>query len=418
MNAQDSPDPFAALPDHVDRKLILPIGVAEGPEFLTRPFEFMASLHDTHPPIFYTTSEHAYPAWVTIKNRDAFFVLRNPEIFSANGSVPFPRDPANFFPMLPAEMDPPAHRQYRELLEPVFTPAAMARLEDKIRTLTNDLIDRFVEQGSCEFTTDLGRPLPVSIFLDLMGLPQSMRDTFVDWAMGLLHSQSHEAAVESMGAICAYLDEVIREKTGNPDQGVISRIVHGKINGAPMTGPEIFGYTFFLFIAGLDTVFAALNNIFVWLAQNPARRAEICQRLDNMDAVVEELLRVFTVTFAGRTLTRDYEFNGVQMRAGDRITCLLPATNYDPDVFENPKEVNFDRPRRPNLSFAGGVHSCLGAHLARMEIRIVISEFLKRIPDFELQPGTQIEYWPGGVVGPKQVPLRWQRRAAGPTIQG
>lgn len=212
-----------------------------------------------------------------------------------------------------------------------------------------------------------------------------------------------------MGAICAYLDEVIREKTGNPDQGVISRIVHGKINGVAMTGPEVFGYTFFLFIAGLDTVFAALNNIFVWLAQNPARRAEMCQRLDNMDAVVEELLRVFTVTFAGRTLTRDYEFNGVQMRAGDRITCLLPATNYDPDVFENPKEVNFDRPRRPNLSFAGGVHSCLGAHLARMEIRIVISEFLRRIPDFELQSGTQIEYWPGGVVGPKQVPLRWQR---------
>lgn len=409
MNTQQPLDQFADIPEHVDRKLILPIGIAEGPDFLARPFEFMASLHDTHPSIFYTTAEHAPPSWVAIKSRDAFFVLRNPEIFSANGSVPFPRDPDNFFPMLPAEVDPPDHRKYRELLEPMFTPAAMARLEDKIRTLTNDLIDRFIEQGSCEFTTDLGRPLPVSVFLDLMGLPQSMRDTFVEWAMGLLHSQSYEAAVESMGAICAYLEEVIQEKAENPDDGVISRIVHGKINNAPLSGPEVFGYTFFLFIAGLDTVFAALNNIFVWLAQNPDRRAEICQRLDNMEAVVEELVRVFTVTFINRGLTRDYEFNGVRMRAGDRIIALLPATNYDPDVFENPKEVNFDRPRRPNLSFAGGAHSCLGAHLARLEIKIVITEFLKRIPDFELQPGTQVEYWPGGVVGPKLVPLRWQR---------
>lgn len=408
MNAQHPSDSFSDIADHVDRKLILPIGVAEGPEFLARPFEFMASLHDTHPPIFYTTSEQAYPAWVLIKNRDAFFTLRNPDLFSANGAVPFPRDPDNFFPMLPVEMDPPTHRKYREVLEPIFTPVAMARLEDKITTLTNDLIDRFIDQGSCEFTTALGRPLPVSVFLDLMGLPQSMRDTFVDWAMGLLHSQNQEKAAESMGAICAYLEEAIRDKAATPDNGIVSRIVHGKIEGEPMSGPEIFGYTFFLFIAGLDTVFAALNNIFVWLARNPDRRAEICQRLDHLDAVVEELLRVFTVTFAGRTLTRDYEFNGVQMRAGDRITCLLPATNYDPDVFEDPKEVRFDRPRRPNLSFAGGNHSCLGAHLARLEIKVVIREFLRRIPDFELQAGTHIEYWPGGVVGPKVVPLQWQ----------
>lgn len=401
-------DSFSNIPPHVDRKLILPIGIAEGPEFLTRPFEFMAGLHDTHPPIFYTTSDHTYPAWVLIKNPDAFFALRHPEIFSACGSVPFPRDPANFFPMLPVELDPPVHRSYRQLLEPLFTPAAMTRLEQSIRQRTNDLIDRFVGQGCCEFTTDLGRPLPVSVFLDLMGLPQSMRDTFVDWAMGLLHSHSHEVAGQSMAAIGAYLGEVIAEKAAAPDDGVISHIVHGRVDGAPMSPPEVFGYTFFLFIAGLDTVFAALNNIFVWLARHPERRAEIRARSDRMEGVVEELLRAFTVTFAARTLARDYEFNGVQMRKGDRVTCLLPATNYDPQVFERPREIDFDRPRRPNLSFAGGAHSCLGAHLARLEIKVVIGEFLRRIPDFELKPGTRIEYWPGGVVGPKVVPLQWQ----------
>jgi cytochrome P450 len=89
------------------------------------------------------------------------------------------------------------------------------------------------------------------------------------------------------------------------------------------------------------------------------------------------------------------------------VTSILPAANYDPDVFPNPKEVNFQRPRKPILAFAGGVHSCMGAHLARMEVKVCITEFLRRIPDFHITPGARIEYWPGGVVGPKLLPLSW-----------
>jgi cytochrome P450 len=113
------------------------------------------------------------------------------------------------------------------------------------------------------------------------------------------------------------------------------------------------------------------------------------------------------VTFSGRTLTQDHEMHGVKMRKGDKVTSILPAANYDPRVFDNPKMVNFRRTRKPNLAFAGGVHSCMGAHLARMELKVSISEFLRRIPNFEVKPGTKIEYWPGGVVGPKTLPLRW-----------
>jgi len=183
--------------------------------------------------------------------------------------------------------------------------------------------------------------------------------------------------------------------------------VHGKAAGEPLTPQEVFGFTFFLFIAGLDTVFATLNNVFVWFAQNPDRRREVLANPDNIDATVEELLRVFSVTFSGRTLTQDYEMRGVKFKKGDKITSILPAANYDPAAFENPKEVNFRRKRKPNLAFAGGVHSCMGAHLARLEMKICITEFLRRIPDFALKDGTKIEYWPGGVVGPKSVPLIW-----------
>jgi cytochrome P450 len=395
------------IPAHVPPELVRPIGLTEGPEFLAAPHAFMANLHDTHPPIFFSTSEHASNAWMLIKYEDVFFVLRHPELFTTAGATPFPRDPNDYFYMIPLEIDPPHHRKYRSMIDPMVSPKAVTAMENSIHELANHLIDQFVDKGGCEFTTDFGRPLPVSVFLGIMGLPQDMRDTFVGWAMGLLHAQDRKIAEKCMGETVAYLKRVIEDKKKKPDDGVLSAIVHGESGGESLSTQEVFGFTFFLFIAGLDTVFATLNNVFVWLAQNPSRRQEIIDNPNNIAATVEELLRVFSVTFSGRTLTQDYEMRGVQMKKGDRVTSILPTANYDPAAFENPREVNFQRPRKPNLAFAGGVHSCMGAHLARMEMKISITEFLKRIPNFQLRPGTKIEYWPGGVVGPKTVPLIW-----------
>ena len=283
----------------------------------------------------------------------------------------------------------------------------MAALEAYIRQLANQLIDQFIDKGRCEFTTDFGRPLPVSVFLDLMGLPQEMRDTFVGWAMGLLHAQDRTIAVRCMRETEAYLRTAIADKVRKADGGLLSAIVDGKKDGEALTGQEVFGFAFFLFIAGLDTVFATLNNVFLWLAQNPDRRREVIANPDNMAPMVDELLRVFSVTFSGRTLTQDFEMRGVKMKKGDKVTSILPTANYDPEAFPNPKEVDFHRPRKPVLAFGGGVHSCMGAHLARLEMKISISEFLRRIPDFRVEEGTRIEYWPGGVVGPKSLPLIW-----------
>jgi len=395
------------IPAHVPPELVRPIGLAEGPEFLAAPHAFMARLHETHPPVFFSPSQHVQDAWMLTKYEDCYFVLRHPEIFTTRQCIQFPRSPDNYFDFIPLEIDPPLHRKYRSILDPMFSPKAVAQLEGYIRRLANELIDAFIDQGECEFTEAFGRPLPVSVFLDLMGLPQEMRDTFVGWAVGLLHSQDRAIAANSMREIAGYLQKVIREKAQNPDQGAVSAIVHARPNGEPLSGQEIFGFVFFLFIGGLDTVFATLNNVFLWLAENPARRREIVDHPENLAAAVEELLRVFSVTFSGRRLTQDYELRGVRMKEGDRVTCVLPAANYDPSVFENPKDVNFHRPRKPVLAFAGGVHSCMGAHLARLEMKVSISEFLRRIPDFELKKGAKIEYWPGGVVGPKALPLAW-----------
>ena len=394
------------VPAHVPKELIRSVGLTFGPDFLASPHAYMASLHESMPPIFYDVNMISN-AWHLLKYEDAFFMLRHPEIFSNEGATPFPRDPNDYFYFIPIEIDPPHHRKYRAILEQQFSPKGVLQLEGKIRDLANDLIDQIIDKGECEFTEDFGRPLPVSVFLDLMGLPQEKRDTFVKWAVELLHSNDRAIMARSMASISAYLKQVIAEKTENPDDKVISRIVHATVDGRPMTPPEIFGFVVFLFIGGLDTVFATLNNIWLWLAHNPDRRKEMINDPGNITNQVEELLRVWSVTFSGRVLIQDYELRGVKMKKGDRVTAVLPACNYDPEIFPNPTTVDFHRPRKPILAFAGGVHSCMGAHLARLEIKVALQEWLRRIPDFALKPGTQIEYRPGGVVGPEHLPLVW-----------
>ncbi len=394
------------IPDHVPPELVHHVGIPEAPTFLADPYAFFKKLATEYPPIFYSVGSHG-GSWHLLKHADAFRMLRDAEYFSNEGGTPFPRDPNDPFKFIPIEIDPPEHRKYRAILDPIFSPQGIVALEGTIRKLANDLIDEVIDKGECEFTTAYGRPLPVAIFLDLMGLPQAMRDTFVDWAVGLLHSSTREGMAAAFSQIVAYIKQAIAEKRANPDDKVVSQIVHGEIDGRQMSEKESFGFVLFLFIAGLDTVFATMNNMWLWLAENPSRRHEIISRPGDMNAITEEMLRMWAVTFSGRTLRKDLEMRGVKMKAGDKVMSVLPACNYDAEVWPDPLTVDFDRQRKPILSFAGGVHSCMGAHLARLEIRIGLEEWLKRIPDFSVKPGTRIEYRPGGVVGPEHLPLVW-----------
>ncbi len=394
------------VPDHVPPELIRQAGLIYGPEFLADPYKFFPAMHEKFPPVFYDVGPFGN-AWVLTKHEDALFALRHAEYFSNEDATPFPRDPNNYFYFIPIEIDPPDHRKYRNIVDPIVSPQGVLKLESRIRALANELIDEVIDKGECEFDEAFGRPLPVLVFLDLMGLPRGMCDTFVSWAMALLHSNDRAIMAQTLQTIGDYLKTAIADKEANPDDGLISRIVHAEFDGKRISEKEAFGFVTFLFIAGLDTVFATLNNIWLWLARNPERRQEMIDDPDNINAQVEELLRVFSVTFSGRTVAQDVEVRGVKMKKGDKVTSILPACNYDPDVFPNPTEVNFHRPKKIILAFTVGVHSCMGAHLARLEIKIALQEWLKRIPNFKVKPGAETVYRPGGVIGPESVPLVW-----------
>ena len=205
------------VPAHVPKDLIRQSGLTFGPEFLANPHDFMAAMHEKQPPIYYDVSPMGN-MWHLIKHEDALFGLRHPEIFSNEGATPFPRDPNDYFYFIPIEIDPPHHRKYRNIVDPVFSPKGVLKLEGLIRKRANDLIDSFIDKGECEFTEEFGRPLPVSVFLDIMGLPQDMRDTFVSWAMELLHSNDRERMGAAMMSITEYLKDAIAEKKANPDR--------------------------------------------------------------------------------------------------------------------------------------------------------------------------------------------------------
>ncbi len=394
------------IPAHVPRELAFNCGLMTGTEFLAAPHNFMAAMHQKYPPIVYNVTE-SINYWIATKHEDCLFVLRHTDIFSNRDATPFPRDPNDYFFFIPIEIDPPHHRKYRNIVDPLFCPAGVAKLEGHIRQRAIDLIEGFAGKGECQFTTAFGRPLPVSVFLDIMGLPQDMRNTFVEWADIMIHSPDPAQVGVAFGKAIEYLKRAIAEKKSNPDNGVISLIANARIDGRPLSDKEVFGFVCFLWIGGLDTVYATLNNIWLWLAQNPDRVQEIIDRPKDIDSVVEELLRRYSVTFSGRIVMQDVVIRGVQLKKGDRIQACLPAANFDPDVFSEPLKVDFNRPRKTILAFTVGVHSCMGGHLARLELKVALQEWLKRIPKFAVKPGAQITYKPGGVVGPAAVPLVW-----------
>jgi len=329
---------------------------------------------------------------------DVLWALKHPEVFSSKDVVKIGND----VPLIPLSIDPPEHAKYRRLLDPQFSPKRMAELEPEARTLVNEIIDEFVASGECDFHEDFATPLPSTIFLALMGLPQEDLPQFLHWRDDTIRPQADETGTvdqkrEAAGkAIENYFETQIEEKRSHPDDRLLSTLVHGEIEGRPLTHDELLGTTHLLLLGGLDTVTATLDCMIVFLAQNPERRGAVIQDGSLVIGAVEELLRHQTpVMMVPRIVAQDVEMSGVKLVAGDGAILLIGAANADLDEFDDASDVRFDRERNRHLAFGGGAHRCLGSHLARLELVVALEEFHRRIPDYELAPHTVISFSPG-----------------------
>lgn len=320
---------------------------------------------------------------------------------------------ADGFKSIPSEIDPPEHGKYRNLLSGLFSPKAVKAMEDDIRGFSRTLIHNFEAKGKCNFMVDFANKYPTSIFLGLLGLPQEQLPYYAD-LMERVTRPALDEDPESTIVLAAQAElvenfiGVIADRRENPGEDVISYLLSCEIDGRLLNQEELLSISLTLLRGGLDTVVAQLGHIFAHLAKDPALRQRIISDPVSLPKIVEELLRFYPIAVMSRRVDHDVEYAGCPMKAKDRVLLPCMVANRDTSKFDNADKFDPDRKRIQHLGFGAGPHSCLGIHLAKLEIRIAVEEWLAVIPDFRIAEGTKTEFFmTDAFIGMDNLHLEW-----------
>lgn len=341
---------------------------------------------------------------------DVLWALRHPEVFtSAGGNLNLGEQP-----LLPLEVDPPQHTAYRRVLNPQFVPREIEKLEPAIRAAVRELLDAFADKGGCDFHAELATPLPSRLFLALMGLPMEDLPQFYEWRDNTIRPDvapgdiegAQRIRTETAHAISEYFKVAIAKRRAEPDGTLLSNLVHATVDGVPLNEAELLGISHLMLLGGLDTVTATLDCMVAFLAEHPGHRQQLVDDPSRIPAAVEELLRWLSpVMVVPRTAAQDITLHDVEIKAGDSVTLVLGAANGDDTEF-GPAAVDFYRDPNKHVAFGGGHHLCLGAHLARLELRIALEELHLRIPEYRLADGAEVHF-STGIRQAEHLPLVW-----------
>jgi cytochrome P450 len=339
----------------------------------------------------------------------ADFVAKRPEIFSSARAFDRLGSPV---PMVPIAIDPPDHTRFRRLLDPFFSPKRMAEREPELRKQAGELIDAIKVKGECEFVSDLAVPFPSQVFLTLFGLPLEDRDRLVRWKDSILEftdpasPEPTPEAIQHALELYTYLSEHIAERRSNTaGDDLLTQLINLHDEGG-MTDAEILGLCFLFVLAGLDTVTAALGFSFARLAADTEMRSKIAADYSLIPYFIEEQLRVDPpVPFAPRVATEDVVVAGCPVAKDTNVLISYGCANHDPEQYSEVDEVHLER-RPPHFAFGRGPHRCLGSHLARLELRLILEEWHNRIPDYRLADAAQPTVpWPYATLTLDAVPL-------------
>jgi cytochrome P450 len=333
-------------------------------------------------------------------------ILRSPEDFSSNFSSGL-GDLKNRRPLIPLQTDPPDHRKYRKLLDPLFAPHRIAALEGPTARLANELIDEFVNDREIDFAEQFSVPLPSQVFLTMLGLPLAELPRFIAMKDGVIRpdqvvgeprghpkTEAHQQATAD--AIYEYFEKLLAARARVRQNDLVSTFLDAEVEGDRLSHEEILDICFLFLIAGLDTVTASLDCFFGYFGTYPGARQHLFEHPDAIPSVVEEMLRWETPVMAvSRVATRATELEGCPVAAGESVMALIGAANIDDGELTDAGELRFDRDVNRHLAFGGGIHRCLGSHLARLELRVALREWHRRIPEYRVKPGTELEYTPG-----------------------
>jgi cytochrome P450 len=365
-------------------------------------------------PVYFNTFAQGY--WIFTRHDAVRDIYKTPELFSSESFTPW--EPEPIYRFVPTQIDPPDHIQYRRILNPWFSPRAMDEATPKLRALCRALVEKTAPQGQCNFVNEFALRYPTEAFLDVIGVDTAHADMFVRWVEDFFaglggNSEALAGMAAALDGIRGFWVDALEERRGEaePRPGdLASYLLHARFDERPLTDNEMLDMLTVLVLAGLDTTRAELGYMFRHLATHPEDRRALVEDPTLIPSAVDEVLRYYTIVFGdGRKVTRDTEFHGVQLRRGDMVYGLVSGANRDPRAYERGDEFVIDRKRNNHMGFASGPHRCLGQHLARREMQIVVDEWLRVIPDFEIacDESELVERGGGSMMTLLDLPLTW-----------
>lgn len=287
------------------------------------------------------------------------------------------------------EMDQPEHRQYRGLIAKAFTPHAMQRWEHEVvRPIVTRLVDGFADKGRVELCRELFFPFPVQVIVEMMGLPREDIPVVQRKAVELISIlKDAERGFAASQWLYDYFTVVINARRNDPGDDLVSVLIRAELDGQKLTNDEIIAFLRLLLPAGGETTYRASSNLMVGLLTHPDQLAALRADRSLMPQAVEEGLRWESpLTAVSRITTRDVDVEGITIPKGSGVQVCTGAANHDTSQWQNTEEFDIFRKQRSNLAFGFGQHVCLGMHLARMEMSVVVSEILDRLPNVRLDP--------------------------------
>ena len=376
------------------------------------PFDIFKELRENEP-VYWNPQDDGTGFWVITRYDDVVETSLDHESYLSGHGV-FIDDSVGGSELMLVNMDPPKHSGLRNLVSTGFTPKMIRRMEPHVRDIAAAIIDNVVKKGECDFVTDVAVELPLQVIAELIGIPQADRHQIFQWSNQMIavgdpeYSPTMDVATKAAAEIFAYCSKLTADKREDPKDDLLTVLLNAEVDGEKLEDMELNMFFLLLAVAGNETTRNLIGGGMLAFFENPDQWQRLKDDSSLMPTAVEEMLRwVSPIMYFRRTASQDTEIHGQKIKEGDKVTLWYGSANRDPEAFEDPNK--FDVGREPNAHVAlgaGGPHFCLGASLARLEIRLMFEEVVKRLPDIRLAGDVSLlrSYFINGV---KHIPVEF-----------
>ncbi len=370
------------------------------------PFAYFEALRDEAEKTPIARSEAYGGYWFVGGYAESVEIMQNHTAFSNKG-VTFPKYETGDFELMLAAQDEPTHKKYRQLVAAPFSPAKTAEFAEELGRTANDLIDSRIELGNGDAASWFANEIPARLTAIILGLPPEDGDKYREWMWAITHYfvTEPEKAAATFGEMVAHAQELIAERRKNPGNDVFSLVIQSEVDGERLSDEDLIGFFTVLLIGGIDNTARFLSTTLWRLSWDVELRRRLIARPELVPTAVDELLRYYSPALLGRDVIEPVTIGDVTMEPGQTALLWLPVANRDRRAFPNADALVPDRTPNRHLGLGNGIHRCLGAHLLRVEGRVAITEFLRRIPEFELDSNDKTDWTMGQVSGFNKVPI-------------